>query len=106
MEVIEHLEMDDATKLMQTVLDFPRVNSIIVTTPNFSFNVHYSPINKRKSEFRHSDHKFELTFTEFEGFISKLVGSRFHAKFLQIGDSVDGGPVTLGAYITPREDQA
>ncbi|KAJ2996809.1 Small RNA 2'-O-methyltransferase [Globomyces sp. JEL0801] len=68
MEVIEHLHADELERLPQTVFGYYRPKHVIISTPNAEFNVNFPRLNygTKESKFRHWDHKFEWTRTEFE----------------------------------------
>lgn len=55
-EVIEHLESEAVTKVLENIFAYIRPRFVVVTTPNADFNVHFGLSN---GKFRHWDHKFE-----------------------------------------------
>lgn len=105
-EVIEHMPMADAKKLMIDVLSTLMVNKLIITTPNVHFNVHYTDDESGTTHMRHDDHHFELTPAEFNTFVCELVtaaeaaGKRYVVSVDQIGDKVDGVGCSLMAVFT------
>jgi SAM-dependent methyltransferase len=72
-EVIEHLEDDGLTAFCPKVLGELKPRMVILTTPNYAFNVHFEqaaggfldPTGRTKRVFRHHYHKFEWTRKEF-----------------------------------------
>jgi 3' terminal RNA ribose 2'-O-methyltransferase Hen1 len=62
MEVIEHVEPDRLDTLESSVFETMAPSSVIVTTPNREHNVRYGLTD---NEFRHPDHRFEFTRSEF-----------------------------------------
>jgi len=111
-EVIEHMPVDDAKQLVIKCLSLGCMNSLIITTPNATFNKFYFD----DKEVRHPDHHFEFSK---EGFIEWVYNIReyfrtvmlmpagltindLEVKFLDIGDKVDGIPVTVGAIFSRR----
>lgn len=96
-EVIEHMSLDQAEKLIQQVLNFVNVERFIITTPNRDFNVFY----ELEGEFRNEDHQFESTTEEFQNWLSDIVqrSSQFEVDFFQIGDTVAGISTSNGAII-------
>ncbi|XP_069121358.1 small RNA 2'-O-methyltransferase-like [Argopecten irradians] len=62
-EFIEHLYPNDLQRVCRMVFHELRPRIIIITTPNFEFNQLF-PADGRK--FRHYDHKFEWTRSEFQ----------------------------------------
>lgn len=61
--MIEHLYLNDLENLVTHVFAYIRPRLVIVTTPNADFNVLFSTMPC--GQFRHADHKFELTREEF-----------------------------------------
>lgn len=95
-EVIEHMESEaDARTLLKNVIEHLPFSKLIVTTPNREFNVHYN-----LDGFRHDDHKFEFTGSEFLTFITeccKVVDCSFNIH--GIGDIINGITPTQCAII-------
>lgn len=100
-EVLEHIPVKDAKRLLNSVLntDF---NKLIVTVPNKSFNVNYL---MDETEFRHDDHKWEPEFSEFAEFVFQAMGDRnkFDCFIKPIGDSVNGIATSTMAVITRKQ---
>lgn len=86
-EVIEHLEVEDAKALLESLKRFD-MNSLVITTPNVDFNKFYR-MSEEDDTMRHHDHKFEMRFEEFKTFINSIFGGNT-LEFFQIGDSMDG----------------
>lgn len=113
-EVIEHMSLDEAEKLITRCLSLSYMNSVIVTTPNADFNKFY--FDDSEKMLRHPDHQFEFTKHDFQEWIRKIWQSlipfvilpnnytvdSLDVKFMDIGDVVDGIPVTLGAVFSRR----
>lgn len=59
---IEHLYPEDLTNFPYSVFGFIQPKIAIVTTPNADFNVLFDNM----TGFRHWDHKFEWTRSQFE----------------------------------------
>jgi hypothetical protein len=109
-EVIEHMSFEEATQLVIKCLGLRYLNSLILTTPNADFNQYYFD----DKDMRHPDHKFEFTEEEFKTWIEKIKDHfrsvvlapmpftrlQLDVKYLEIGDKVDGRPVTLGAVFS------
>lgn len=94
-EVMEHMEISEASMLIHRMTQHPNFNSIVITTPNQDFNEFYK---FEDNEMRHADHKFELKLHEFQGFISQIAHN-LKVTFYEIGDKVNGSATTLGAKI-------
>lgn len=85
-EVIEHMEFEEAKILLTNIIQNIPFNKLILSTPNYEFNINYSMDKK----FRHDDHKFEFIGLEFKEFITMCCGSKqVTTKFCGIGDIVD-----------------
>jgi len=111
-EVIEHMSLDEATDLVTKCLTFEQCNSVIITTPNADFNSYYFDEDK---EMRHPDHHFEFTMVQFNDWVNSIKLNchsvvitpipfkriSLEVKMLDIGDKVNGTPVTLGAVLSP-----
>lgn len=86
-EVFEHIEKDEATKLLKALLS-TSFNRIIVTVPNVTFNELY----KLDQPFRHDDHKWEPTINEFFAWVTQawesVGGDVKDIKFKTVGDKV------------------
>jgi hypothetical protein len=101
-EVLEHIEIEEAAKLVEAVLstDF---NKLVITVPNKDFNVNYL---MSEDEFRHEDHKWEMGFKEFGDWFWDV--SKKHPLSMQlesIGDRVDGISVSTMLVVTKNKAQ-
>jgi small RNA 2'-O-methyltransferase len=88
-EVIEHMEKNEALSLIQNLINTP-FNRILITTPNKDFSKFY---NIEDEESRHDDHKFELNKLEANEFFLDLgfmMGEDNIVKMDALGDEVDG----------------
>lgn len=100
MQVIEHMEEDQATLFGNIALGTfcPRI--LIVSTPNYEYN----PILQRSSvptteekmapcKFRNHDHRFEWTREQFEHWATDLSGRHnYRVEFSGVGGSADVEP--------------
>jgi 3' terminal RNA ribose 2'-O-methyltransferase Hen1 len=59
MEVIKHVDEERLPALEHAVFSVARPCTVIVTTPNSEYNVHFGTF--AAGAFRHSDHRFEWT---------------------------------------------
>jgi 3' terminal RNA ribose 2'-O-methyltransferase Hen1 len=66
-EVIEHIDEQRLPKALDTVLHDYRPAELIITTPNREYNKMYD----MDDHFRHADHRFEWTRSEFEDWCQK-----------------------------------
>lgn len=93
-EVIEHLDPPRLAALERVVFDHARPVTVVVTTPNVEFNVHWETLPAGK--MRHRDHRFEWTRAEFERW-ARAIADRFGyaVRFLPVGpDEAQTGPPT------------
>lgn len=86
-EVIEHMSLNEAKKLIKKLLKEFKIKTFIITTPNKDFNEFY---NFKEGDTRHNDHVFEMTSEEFKKFIGNFDLKDFDVKISQIGDVVNG----------------
>lgn len=92
-EVIEHNEYADSISLLNRIIKDVPYEKIIITTPNKDFNQFYLI---KDGEFRHNDHKYELTKDELIEYGKKLDKP---SRYISIGDSVDTIYCTHGLII-------
>lgn len=96
-EVIEHMEIDQATDLLKAILKTD-YNQIIVTVPNKDFNVNY---DLPEEGTRHSDHKWEYGFNKFS---EVLTSQGMLPDVLEgIGDSVNNVHSSILAQFKKKE---
>lgn len=94
-EVIEHMSIEDAKKLIKLVIDNIDFNKFIITTPNADFNKNYF-----MEGFRHHDHVFEMSANEFRGFIDDVVDkNNITIEYFNIGDIVEGDTPTQAVVL-------
>ena len=96
-EVIEHMPIEQSKELIQQILENVKFDKFIVTVPNKDFNQFYMI---EDGDFRHSDHDWEPTETEFHSFIQAEVPSTFKVDFVKIGDTVNDISTSIGCLIT------
>ena len=98
-EVVEHLDPPRLAAFERVVFEHARPALVAVTTPNAEYNVQWPSLPAGR--FRHRDHRFEWTRTEFEGW-ARGVADRFgyQVRFLPIGDTdpMVGPPTQLGVF--------
>ncbi len=95
-EVIEHNTIEDAKKIIQSLMQL-NYHQIIITTPNSEFNEYY----QLDDEMRHDDHEFEFNSIEFKDFINETTKEfqNFTLNFYGIGDSLNGIQPTQAVVI-------
>lgn len=69
MEVIEHIDLERLAEAVENVFGFATPGAVIVTTPNADYNRVYG---LEDGEFRHDDHRFEFSRSEFRTWAENL----------------------------------
>jgi hypothetical protein len=96
-EVLEHIELKDAGKLISAVLE-TGFRKIVITVPNKDFNKYYL---LEDGEFRHDDHKWEMNFEDFNDWLWEVSkGHEISMTSKGIGDSVNGIHTSIMVIIT------
>ncbi|QBJ98096.1 3' terminal RNA ribose 2'-O-methyltransferase Hen1 [Rhodococcus sp. ABRD24] len=104
MEVVEHVDESRLPALVQSVFGDMRPRVVLVTTPNAEYNALYP--NLGAGAFRHPDHRFEYTRTQFEIWAAGLaVTHGYDVSFSGIGelDETHGTPTQMAVF-TRKED--
>lgn len=99
MEVIEHVDPPRLPALIRSVFAQAKARTVLVTTPNAEYNVLYPAL--APGEFRHSDHRFEFTRTQFEDWSAAVASDHgYTVAFRPIGpvDEALGGPTQLAVF--------
>jgi 3' terminal RNA ribose 2'-O-methyltransferase Hen1 len=98
-EVIEHMDPPRLSVLERVVFECAKPKVVVVTTPNREYNVVWESLPD--GAFRHRDHRFEWTRTEFEAW-GRGIGERFgyRVRFLPVGpeDPRLGPPTQLALF--------
>ena len=98
-EVIEHLDAPRLAAFERVLFECAKPKTIVITTPNREYNVKWETLPAGK--FRHRDHRFEWTRTEFQEWANR-VAARFgyNVRFLPVGpeDSAVGSPTQMGVF--------
>ena len=98
-EVIEHLDIDRLRALEKVVFEFSRPKTVVITTPNAEYNTLYETLSA--GTFRHSDHRFEWTRTEFEAWgnaLAEKYGYEVTYKPVGLVDENVGAPSQMGVF--------
>ncbi len=93
-EVIEHLDTVRLAAFGRVVFGYLRPALVILTTPNFEYNVHWNSV----PALRHKDHHFEWTRSQFQEWASDFAGRhQYECEFDEIGTSFGqmGGPTQM-----------
>ncbi|MDP9398162.1 MAG: hypothetical protein M3P96_10240 [Actinomycetota bacterium] len=94
MEVIEHVDPPRLAALERVLFGEAAPVTIVVTTPNVEHNVRFEGL--ASGAFRHRDHRFEWTRTEFQEWAGRVAGQwAYEVRFLPVGaDDPEVGPPT------------
>ncbi|KAI4370929.1 hypothetical protein MLD38_019220 [Melastoma candidum] len=102
LEVIEHMEEDQATSFGNIVLKSFCPKILIISTPNYEYNVILQKSNlpdqeddpdEKACRFRNHDHKFEWTREQFSSWAFQLANSHdYTVEFSGVGGSGDCEP--------------
>jgi 3' terminal RNA ribose 2'-O-methyltransferase Hen1 len=98
-EVVEHLDPPRLSAFERAVFECARPTTIVITTPNVEYNVHFPGLPAGR--FRHRDHRFEWTRAEFEAWATEQAARfGYAARFLPVGpnDPVTGAPTQMGVF--------
>jgi 3' terminal RNA ribose 2'-O-methyltransferase Hen1 len=102
MEVIEHLDPPRLPALEASVFGHARPGTVVVTTPNVEYNVHYEGL----TGMRHSDHRFEWDRTQFQSWAGAVAAAYGYAvTFRGVGDDSAQGTPTQLALFSKEEDR-
>jgi 3' terminal RNA ribose 2'-O-methyltransferase Hen1 len=98
-EVVEHLDPPRLAAFERVVFECAQPATVILTTPNAEYNVKWE--NLPAGRFRHKDHRFEWTRSEFQSWadgIAERFGYR--VRFLAVGleDAAVGAPTQMGIF--------
>ncbi|KAJ4702952.1 Small RNA 2'-O-methyltransferase-like [Melia azedarach] len=125
LEVIEHMEEDEASLFGSIVLSYFRPRILIVSTPNYEYNVilQKSSLTSQEDDpdektqlqsckFRNHDHKFEWTRDQFNCWATELATRHnYSVEFSGVGGSANIEPgfasqiAVFRSRSTPEEDK-
>ncbi len=98
-EVIEHIDPPLLDAFASAVFGAARPKAVVLTTPNVEYNARFEALHGEK--LRHTDHRFEWTRAEFEGW-ARVIAGRFgyEVRFEGIGeaDPLLGPPTQMGIF--------
>ena len=98
-EVIEHLDAARLRAFERVLFEQARPKTVLVTTPNAEYNVKFESLPA--GQFRHPDHRFEWTRTEFESWSNGIAAQFGYAvRFDGVGqaDAALGGPTQMATF--------
>ncbi|CAL1402882.1 unnamed protein product [Linum trigynum] len=118
LEVIEHMEEEDASLFGDVVLSYFRPKILIVSTPNYEYNVILQKsagsqeedsdekVHSQTCKFRNFDHKFEWTRQQFSEWACQLAEKHnYNVEFGGVGgtDGVEPGFASQIAVFKSKE---
>ncbi|MEL7496585.1 MAG: 3' terminal RNA ribose 2'-O-methyltransferase Hen1 [Planctomycetota bacterium] len=98
-EVIEHLDPPRLAAFERVVFQYAQPKTVIVTTPNAEYNAMWESLPAGK--FRHPDHRFEWTRTEFRQWcqtIADRFGYEFEIEGIGPADEQVGSPTQMACF--------
>ncbi|MDX2357932.1 3' terminal RNA ribose 2'-O-methyltransferase Hen1 [Dietzia sp. PP-33] len=100
MEVIEHVDPDRLPAVVRNVFGAMHPRHVVITTPNVEYNVHYPAL--AEGGFRHPDHRFEWTRTQFRSWANSVAGAHgYRVDFHPVGEAdPQAGPPTQMAVFS------
>jgi 3' terminal RNA ribose 2'-O-methyltransferase Hen1 len=98
-EVIEHLDPPRLAAFERVLFEHARPATIVMTTPNREYNIKFETMPA--GSFRHKDHRFEWTRTEFQSWATAVaVRFAYEVSFLPVGDedAALGSPTQMAIF--------
>jgi 3' terminal RNA ribose 2'-O-methyltransferase Hen1 len=98
-EVIEHLDPPRLSAFSRVLFGCSRPGMVVLTTPNREYNVRFEGLPAGK--FRHADHRFEWTRSEFAAWCEGVCRDYgYGAKLSPLGDADPevGGPSQMAVF--------
>lgn len=81
-EVIEHLEPSNLSRLEANLFGFAAPKTVIITTPNRDYNATF----EQAEQMRHPDHRFEWSRAEFQAWAQRVATQYgYHVHFEDVG---------------------
>lgn len=97
-EVMEHIDPEKLPIFEGVLFGETAPETVIVTTPNHSYNVNYG---MKTGELRHTDHRFEWNEEEFRNWCNSICeryGYTVKIKGIGKKDGVEGYPTQMGVF--------
>lgn len=99
MEVIEHLDPPRFSAFERILFEAAQPKAVLLTTPNSEYNSLFPFLPA--GGFRHKDHRFEWTRSEFQAWGTHIAGRYgYKVHFLPVGpeDPIAGAPTQMGVF--------
>jgi 3' terminal RNA ribose 2'-O-methyltransferase Hen1 len=106
-EVIEHLDPPRLRAFERVVFEFARPGTVVLTTPNAEYNVHFAALAGGK--LRHKDHRFEWTRAELEAWAHGVADRyQYAVRILGVGndDPLTGPPTQMAVFTKNPKPEA
>ncbi|WP_433299756.1 3' terminal RNA ribose 2'-O-methyltransferase Hen1 [Actinoplanes sp. CA-030573] len=104
MEVIEHVDPPRLPAMAASVFGHAKPRTVIVTTPNAEYNVHYEGL----TGMRHPDHRFEWTRAEFRAWAGQVATDHgYRVAFRPVGEEHEttGAPTQMAIFTAKEESK-
>ena len=98
-EVIEHLDPPRLAAFERVLFENAQPRTGLITTPNAEYNPLFPSLPRGR--FRHKDHRFEWTRSEFQHWASQNADRfGYRVRFLPVGpsDPIAGSPTQMGVF--------
>jgi 3' terminal RNA ribose 2'-O-methyltransferase Hen1 len=98
-EVVEHLDPPRLAAFERVLFEFARPRTVVLTTPNREYNAAWETLPA--GQFRHADHRFEWTRSEFREWAERVAGRCGYAvRFVPVGPEHPeyGPPTQMGVF--------
>jgi 3' terminal RNA ribose 2'-O-methyltransferase Hen1 len=98
-EVIEHLDASRLPSFVRVLFGCTRPRTVVLTTPNREYNVRFEGLPAGK--FRHADHRFEWTRSEFASWCAGVCSQYgYTVRLAPLGDEdpLLGGPSQMAVF--------
>jgi 3' terminal RNA ribose 2'-O-methyltransferase Hen1 len=98
-EVIEHLDPPRLAAFERVLFECARPKHVVITTPNAEYNVKWETLPA--GQFRHKDHRFEWTRTEFQDWATRVAEKHgYSVRFVPVGpdDPNVGSPTQMAIF--------
>jgi 3' terminal RNA ribose 2'-O-methyltransferase Hen1 len=98
-EVIEHIEPERLEFVERSIFGYARPGRVVVTTPNADYNPHWYSLPA--GQFRHRDHRFEWTRTQFAEWAERVTETfKYKVQLSEIGepDGELGAPSQMAVF--------
>jgi 3' terminal RNA ribose 2'-O-methyltransferase Hen1 len=102
-EVIEHLDPSRLPSFARVLFGCTRPRTVVLTTPNREYNVRFEGLPAGK--FRHADHRFEWTRSEFASWCAGVCSQYgYTVRLVPLGDEdpLLGGPSQMAVFTQGR----